>query len=269
MTIGLYTNKKNIFYSNYYYLKVNLPLNDELEIYEVNSDQKVLCKITLTKQKQNRCLFVVLYLGIDLINQLLLYPIIQDDSSYEMFANFIWQEKYVNFDFSYLKSKIPNSESTFSTRKTKSGYIYIEHGEQDEMFLFVSIVTEKPAIVGLLSSFYTKDIKMFPKPGSYQLFGIKNTHFLFEFPVFDDFIINIESIYGEGKIYFEKEENIEYIINGHGDNIALCSNSNYNINKNDKNKNFTNLYVVNNSPGNNKIKDIFPGFIFYMNYIKK
>ena len=266
MTIGLYTNKKNILYSNFYFLKVNLPLSDKLDIYEVNSDQKVLCKTTLTKQKENRCLFVILYLGIDSINQLLLYAKIQDNSSYEMFANFIWQEKYEIFDYSYLNSEIPNSESTFSTRKTKSDYIYIEHGEQDKMFLFVSVITEKPTIVELLSSFYTKDIKISPNPGSYQLFGIKNTHFLFEFPIYDDFIINIESIHGEGKIYFEKE--VEYnILSGNGDKISLCLNTSNINNKNDKNKNFTNLYIINNSPVNNKLKDIFPGFIFYMNYV--
>ena len=69
-----------------------------------------------------------------------------------------------------------NSETTFSLRKTKSDYIYIEHGKQDEMFLFISVITERPTIVELLSSFYTKDINISPKQSSYQLFAIKNTN---------------------------------------------------------------------------------------------
>ena len=261
MTIGLSSDIKNILFSNYYSFKINLPFSEEVEIHEVNSDQKVLCKTTLTKEKKNRCLFVVFYLGIDSINQLILYPLIQDHSSYEMHANFIWQEKYENFDFSYIKSKIPTSESTYSTKKSKTDYIYIEHGEQYDMFLLVSVVTEKPTVVELLSSFYTKNVQLSPRFGSYQLFGIKTNYFLFEFPNYNDFIINIETISGQGKIYFdkEKEKGVEYYLSGNGDRISLCSENNDNNNQN--------LYIFKNNQESSKKNSLkFPGFIFYMNY---
>ena len=262
MTIGLYAPKKNVLYSNYYALKINLPINKEFEIHEVNSDQKTLCKTSITKNNLNRCLFVIFYLGIDSINHLLLYPLIQDHSSYEMYANFIWQEKYENFDYSYIKSKIPDSNSIFSTKKSKLNYIYIDHGEQYDMYLLVSVITEYPTTVELLSSFYTKDIKISPNPYSYQLFGIKNDHFLFEFPIYDDFIINIESITGEGKIYFENDKNIQYILNGNDDRISLTCDGL----KNDKKGNYKKLYIETEKDEDNTLKEKFPGFLFYMNY---
>ena len=262
ITIGLNTNKKNILYSNFYSLKINLPFSEELEIYEVYSDQKVLCKTKLTKENENRCLFIIFYLGIDSINQLLLYPLIQDHSSYDMFANFISQEKYENFDFSYIKAKIPNSESYYSTKKSKLDYIYIEHGEQNDMYLLVSVITQNPTIVELLSSFYTKDIKISPKLGVYHLFGIKNNHFLFEFPTYNDITINIESINGEGEIYFEKEKNKKLLLNGNNDKISITYN-----NDNKYEESFTNLYIISKSQEKNKLNGIFPGFLFYMNYI--
>ena len=262
MTIGLYTPKKNVLYSNYYTLKIHLPINKEFEIHEVNSDQKTLCKTSITKNNINRCLFVIFYLGIDSINHLLLYPLIQDHSPYEMYANFIWQENYENFDYSYIKSKIPDSNSIFSTKKSKLNYIYIDHGEQYDMYLLVSVITKSPTTVELLSSFYTKDIKLSPNPYSFQLFGIKNDHFLFEFPIYDDFIINIESITGEGKIYFENDKNIQYILNGNNDRISLTCDGL----KNDKKDNYKKLYIETKNDKDNTLKDKFPGFLFYMNY---
>ena len=72
-----------------------------------------------------------------------------------MFAKFIIQENYENFDFSYLKAEIPDYEALYSTRKNGLDYLYIEHGVQDDTFLYVSVHTKTETTVELLSSLYT------------------------------------------------------------------------------------------------------------------
>ena len=68
------------------------------------------------------------------IHHLLLYPFIQDHSSYELFAHYIMKEKYENFDYSYLNGRLPNSEAEFSTKKTGLDYLYIPHGYEYDNF---------------------------------------------------------------------------------------------------------------------------------------
>ena len=55
-------------------MKIHLPFSDLLDIYEVKSDQKTLCKTQKINNNEYRCLFMIFYLGIDHVNHLLLYP---------------------------------------------------------------------------------------------------------------------------------------------------------------------------------------------------
>ena len=73
LIIGLWTNKTDSLYTTVYSMKIHLPFSDSLDIYEVKSDQKTLCK-TQKINDEYRCLFMIFYLGIDHVNHLLLYP---------------------------------------------------------------------------------------------------------------------------------------------------------------------------------------------------
>ena len=260
LIIGLWTNKTDSLYTTVYSMKIHLPFSDLLDIYEVKSDQKTLCKTQKINNNEYRCLFMIFYLGIDQVNHLLLYPKIQDHSSYDMFAKFIMQERYENFDFSYLKAQIPDYEATFSTRKTGLGYLYVEHGVQDDNFLYVSVITKTETTVELLSSLYSYDLQLSPNPSSPQLFAVNNEHFLFEFTTYEDLIITIQSISGKGTIYWESDKNVQYTIQGKDDLIYLTNSL---IDKSDDSKVFSNLYIGNNNGLNKKS----PGFAFYIDYI--
>jgi hypothetical protein len=236
-----------------------LPFDEVFNIYEVKSDQKTLCKTALI-DGYYRCLFMVFYLGIDPINKLILYPQIQDHSSYDMFAKFIYQENYEYFDRSYLRLNIPNEEATFSTKRTGLEYISTDNPKEYDTFLYVNVQTKAETIIELFSSFYTNDIQLSPNPSSPQIFAVRNDHFLFEFTTDQDLIINIQSICGDGTIYWEVDNSVQYALRGKQSKISLTSSL---IDKSDPEKVYSKLYIKNNNPyqtGN------CPGFAFYINY---
>ena len=270
MAIGLWTNKTDSFYTTVYSIKIHLPFyksaEETLDIYEVKSDQKTLCKtqyVQNSKGSYYRCLFMVFYLGIDPINHLLLYPLIQDHSSYYMYADFIAQEKYEFFDYSYLRSKIPNeNEKAPEYRTNKTDYIYIEHGKSMENFVFVSVVTKTNTIVELLTSLYSKDIQLSPNPSSPQLFLLdKNKdHFLFEFTTDEDLTITIKSLCGEGNIYWEVNDKVQYHLHGRENFISLTNSL---LDKSNETEVFSNLYIKNK----NISQPNCPGLAFYIDYL--
>ena len=257
MTIGLWTNKTDSLYTTVYSMKINLPYDDRLIIYEVKSDQKNLCKVENIRGV-DRCLFMIYYLGIDSLNSLILYPLIQEHSPYKMYANFIRKEKYDHFDYSDLKD-IPNQNSPYSTEKTGLDYIYVENSPEDDNFLFVSVETSGKT-VELLTSLYTKDLQLSPNPSSPQLFVVNNGHFLFEFTTEEDVIITIQSLNGKGKICWEVNKGVEYSLEGKDDIISLTNSL---IDKSNDTEVYSNLYIKNE----NKKDGIIPGFVFYINYL--
>ena len=262
MTIGLYTTKTDSLYTAVYTFKVHLPFSD-LNIYDVKSDQKTLCKTTYYENK-NLCLFMIHYLGIDYINQLLLFPTTQNHSPYEMHAGFVEQVKYEFFDHTYIRNNIPTKESLYTTSTSKLSYIYVEHGLYADYFLFVSVETENPTIVELLTSFYTDDKQLSPNPSTPVLFVVKNEQFLFEFTTEEDLIINFVAISGEGEVYWEKDDNVSYYLRGKDDRLALTSTIE---NKSDLERLYSKLMVKNHNWESIKYTAKCPGFAFYINYL--
>ena len=257
LTVGLWTNKTDELYTTVYAMEIHLPFHDSLDIYEVKYDQKTICKTTKVG-KQYRCLFMVFYLGIDQVNHLLLYPRTKDHSSYVMYAKFIVQEKYENFDYIFLKEAPNENENDYSTKDSGLEYLYVEHGKEDENFLYVSIITQKETTIELYSSFYTYDKQLSPNPSSAQLFTINKDNFLFEFMTIEDIIITLKSVCGKGKIYWEVDKN-EYSMYGRDDLLYLTNSL---IDKSEESKVHSKLYIENKDT----IKNC-PGFAFYIDYI--
>ena len=265
MTIGLWTSRTDSSYTAVYSFKVHLPFDSELNIYDVKSDQKTLCKTTYyADSNKNKCLFMIHYLGIDYVNQLLLYPNIQDNSAYEMHAGFVEQVKYEFFDHTYIKNNIPTKESLYSTATSKLSYIYVEHGLYADYFLFVSVETQNPTIVELLSSFYTDDKQLSPNPSTPVLFVVKNDHFLFEFTTNEDLIINLIAISGEGEVFWETDDDVKYYIRGKDDRLALTSTID---NKSDLERVYSKLMIKNHNWESIKYTAKCPGFAFYLSYL--
>ena len=148
MTIGIWTDKIDSFYTTVYSIKINLPFHNKkdkikLNIIEVQSDQRTLCRPKkLEKENKYRCLFMVFYTGINAINHLLLYPEIQEYSPYKMYAKFITARRYLFYDYTYLNSEIPKEDDEYSTEINKQEYLFIPHPDRFDQYLYVNIISE-------------------------------------------------------------------------------------------------------------------------------
>ena len=266
MTIGIWTDKIDSLYTTVYSIKVNLPFdekkgNEKLNIYEVKSDQKTLCKPIKLKDEEGhdfyRCLFIVFYYGIDAAKHLLIYSETQDHVPFKMHAQFILQDKAEYYDYSYLRGKIPNKESPYTTEYTGADYLYIPHALRKEMHLYVSVITESYSTVELYTSFYTNDTQLSPNPSSPQLFMIQNK-FAFEFTTSEDLLVTIKSITGNAKVKWSSDD-AEYYISGKDKIISLSSS----LKDKTKSERFSsNLEVtfINKTKTEN-------GFAFYINHM--
>ena len=262
ITIGIWTDKTDSFYTTVYSIKVNLPYHEsddkiKLNIIEVQSDQKTLCKPTLIEDGETyRCLFMIFYSGIDPINHLLVYPEIQEHSPYEMHANFIFQNRYQFYDYTYLKNEIPKPTSQYNT--SKSDYIYVPYARRHNQFLYLSVLTKEQSIIELYTSFYTDDIQLSPNPSSPQLFLI-NKKFQFEFTTEEDLLVTIKSICGQATIKWNSDEGVVYDLSGRDKVISLPSSLK---DKSDPVKVFSNLDVSLNGKVDN-----CPGLAFHISYL--
>ncbi len=264
MIIGVWTNVTDTVYTTVYAFKVHLAKDESLDIYKINSDQKTLCKTQKisenSKEKFNyRCLFVVEYDFIEAFNNLLLYPVFHDESVfYQMHAHYITEQDYELWNEEVLKN-IPTKESQFSTAKTKLDYIYTPHGQLSK-YLYVSVVSSKDTIVELMSTFYTTDTALTPNPSTPQLFTLKTEMLALNFPLSDDYIVNIISLAGEAEIHWESTPESTYFLRGRDDKLSLTSNG-----KGNERLIVNNLKPIPASEVG-KEGDTDPGFAFYMTH---
>ena len=236
LTIGIFQKFKDSF-SSIYAFKYNLEYNPEFRIYEVYSDQQTLCNTTYIERK-NKCLYIIKYNKIDTNSDLVVYPILDDESKdIKIYADFIDQIIYDMNDIHNLSNLIPTEESKFSKDLLKEEFLYINLEEGKEKYLYISIETDLNTTISLLTSNLAFDYSKNPNPGTWQLYAINNKLEL-DFSKKEDLIINIEGIKGSANISWVGDDSY-YIISGRDDRIALTTYSS----NNRINSTFNNLII--------------------------
>lgn len=72
---------------------------------------------------------------------------------------------------------IPSKDSTFSTEKLKSYYLYIKDNLERRKNLLVNVVSKRETIIELMTSFYSNIYTITPNPLISELFLIKKMNF--------------------------------------------------------------------------------------------
>jgi hypothetical protein len=113
LVIGVWTDKTDSIDSELYSLRVHQSYDvkqDSLDIIEINTDQKILCRPVQLPTGEYRCLFMVIYDNYDIES---FTPLIAYGASLNhgaltyMYASFIDRNIYDEFSKSELSSKIP------------------------------------------------------------------------------------------------------------------------------------------------------------------
>ena len=223
ITIGVYTEDYESIYGTAYSFRVHF-VSKEINIYKVSSDQKTLCKPEPIENTNNyRCLYMITFGELDFIYDLMIYARSQSPSALTyMYADFISKSVYDSFNVDELKNKIPKEGSKYDTKKYNIDFIFLTLSELDSHF-YVSVVSDKPDVIEFVTSFKTFDTELSPNPSSLQLFSINNyQNMKLKFITTKPLYINIVSLYGDSKLYLEKNPETKYSLRGRDDRLSLA-----------------------------------------------
>ena len=252
--------------STIYALKYHLELNPKLNIYEIYSDQQTLCQTNkLDGFDKYNCLYLVKYNKNDIKYFLLLYPLLENQSTdFQIFADFVPRETYDLYKENELENLIPKSNAEFSPEKIKDKFLYINLNDKIDKYLYVRIQTDQITNIRLLSTFSTFDYSSVPNPSTSQLYIITNNEMKFSFFYKDAIIINLISILGGANIYWQDEEqnNIIHRLRGRDDRLSFISPP---LRKDDSSI-YNSLMIKNRNISSYNESQIPGGFIFYMTF---
>ena len=267
LIIGIWTDKTDSFGTELYSLRVH-EVNKEqsdLDIYEVNTDQKILCKPN-DLSGQYACLFMVTFDDQD-VNQeadLLVYAqSTNKGDSTIMYASFIDANIYDEFFVDQLKGSIPSSDfAEYNTIKMDTNYFYIklDKTKNKGRYLYVNVISSVRDDIMMVASMNCFDVSpegiqiFYPSPRTEQIVQAKNESLKLEFSGDSSLIVNIENLGGEADLRWEEDaENIHYL-RGKGDRLTLTTSTNYRT------------LLITKLKSDQKIMDKDPGFVFLVDF---
>ena len=256
VTIGVWCDINDSVNSTIYSFMIHLEDQAENIIHRVKTDRKTLCDTTeIVNSDSNyshRCLFVVEYYFIGVLNNLLLYPNLEDKTAeYKIYGEYMDSSTFEMGLFT--SDDYPNKNSEFSTEKTNLNYLYISKGLDEGKYLLLSIVSTKKTRIELISTFYIYLDLITPNPNTPHLFLVtKDQPLILDFPTDNSLMANFISITGKAEIYWQDNSDYKNYLTKEDSRISLTS-----FKKN-------NRKLVVKSINEDTENDI--GFAFYLTY---
>ena len=259
MIIGTYTTRVDSVYTTVYSMKVILR-KPVINIYPVNSNQKVLCPTEKTESGKNLCLFLVFYEDLDLLQYLLIYPKSQTNNAEVLIhADYIDYDKYEQWDTDYLTSHIPSEKSEYTNYENGKDFLFIPQGSY-ESHLFVAVYSDEETVIELVTTFSKFDDGLAPNPSTIQVISFKKETFTLKFDTNNDIAVSLVSLQGKSKIYWEFEKENEYYLGGREDRLSIVLTSDM------CNEKECNLIINNLEPDSKELYPQEPGFTFCISY---
>ena len=266
LTIGVWTDKMDSFDTELFSLRVHLPNdNVELDIIEINTDQKYICNTEFLNDYVYRCLFMVTYDDEDVALKL---PLLVHANSLNqtavtyIFASFIEREYYDEYNYEYLKANTPTEQTAqMSTMVSNIAYIYTDLDPSKignkKYYLYVNVITDIRGPLMILTSMPMfnvldpKNYEFYPNPSSEQLLSLSVDSLKLKFFTSSSLIVNIVCLGGAADIRWADDSSMVYKLRGNGDRLALTSG-----------EKVQNLII--NKVGETTSSE--PGFVFYISY---
>ena len=225
LTLGIWTNVTDSINTTLFSFAVRLGDGVSYDIYRVNSDQKVLCDSLFYGDRKFRCVYVMEYDYIQDFSGLFIYANIQDKSTlFNIYAKFI-DSKVYEIDSLRLKDIIPSEDNyTLSSKEQNTEFLYVEDGFSIEEYILVTVETNKPATIELLSTIFLYPTEITPNPSSPQLFMNKNNYlFSLNFPKDYSVMVNLVCIGGSAELFWDFDTENKYYLKGRDDRLSITS----------------------------------------------
>jgi len=267
LVIGVWTDKSDSIDSELYSLKVhqsNPQLVDNLDIMEVNTDQKILCQPTAISDGRYRCLFVVIYDDddVDLLTPIFAYGHSTSKSAESyIYGDFIDRSLYNEYQENELRKVIPTFETaSLNSRKDGVEYLFADKLEENK-YLFINVVTDEPEDVMIVTSmpvynYLAYDLFEYnPNPYTEQLLSVPGEQLRLVFPGSESVMVNIITLNGHAEVSWKSDPTTVFNLRGADDRISLSSG-----------KAIDELIIKKKDVKNNLSTMADPGFAFYISY---
>jgi len=267
LVIGVWTDKSDSIDSELYSLKVhqsNPQLVDNLDIMEVNTDQKILCQPTAISDGRYRCLFVVIYDDddVDLLTPIFAYGHSTSKSAESyIYGDFIERSLYNEYQENELRKVIPTFETaSLNGRKDGVEYLFADKLEENK-YLFINVVTDEPEDVMIVTSmpvynYLAYDLFEYnPNPYTEQLLSVPGEQLRLVFPGSESVMVNIITLNGQAEVSWKSDPTTVFNLRGADDRISLSSG-----------KAIDELIIKKKEAKKNLSTMADPGFAFYISY---
>ena len=268
LTIGIWTDKTDTGDTELYSLRIH-EANDmtfDLDIHEVNTDQKILCKPRDIGDGYYTCLFMVTFDDQDVeqnMNLLVYAASTNKGDQAEIYADFIKSSYYTGFDTDQLRVSIPGDMAKYNSIKDLTNYFYIKLGqEQKDKYFYVNVITHSDEDIMMVSSLnsYDEDTPnlqiFYPNARTEQIVQVKNDKesVILEFSSNSSLVVNIENLGGEADVRWEEDANIVHYLRGKGDRLTLTTSTDYK------------RLIVKKLKSDKPIEGADPGFVFLVDF---
>ena len=271
LVIGVWTDKTSSRDTEIYSLRVHEVEDDDnikLDIIEVNADKKIMCKPHALSENEYRCLFMITYDNDDTV---IYTPFFGHAASVDvssiayMYASFIERDLFDELNYEGLGRAIPTHQTaTYNSRDEGVDYIYISPLDKKK-YLFINVISDSPEDIMLLTNmplynYIAYDIfEFYPTPGNEQLLSVSGEQLRLRFATYRSILVNIESLWGEGEVWFSNQPDVVYSLRGRGDRLTISAD-------------WADTLIIHrrtrfNSTRLQKMDD--PGFLFYISYYLK
>ena len=238
-----------------YSLKTSLRKKD-INIYEMNSEHKVLCKNEKNDKTNYKCLLVIKYDNISKYENIIIYPRPQTRTiEINSYVNFINKEYYDNWETDYLINNIPNINN-YNYTNYNEDFIYIPLCQSNK-YIYISIESEINDTLELYTNIFNNNEEI-PNINQLKIYYIDKSISL-NFNSLEkenNILINLVALNGKSDIYWESDKSMKYITDVRENKLILnlisCS---YKCN-----------LIINNLFEETDEKEL--GYIFYIIYEK-
>ena len=245
-----------------YSLKINLRKPD-INIFEINSEHKILCKSEKINENNYRCLFIITNKNNEEKNDLIIYSTSHKKNiKLNIYSDYINKTIYENWDFEYLSNNIPNINSSYNNYNSEYDFIIIPNVDSDK-YIYLSIEIDTETIIEVYTQFFSSDDEIeLPKINDIKIYSINNSNVNFDFNhiSINETSVSLGTLYGKASIHLDYDDTTEYITD------IIENKLNFNIDLNScKIDNNCNLKI-------NKLEDDderLLGYIFYIKYTKQ
>ena len=247
-----------------YTLKVSLK-KPEINILKINSDNKILCKTEQINGKNYRCLFMILNNFVDEGSNFIIYPISKNnEEKLNIYANYINNTEYDDWNIEYLSNNIPNENSEYNNADKDMNYIIIPKVKKDK-YIYLSIESNTEITIEMLYKLIRTESQM-PNVDDIYIYYVNNKteiNFAFNKIYIQQFTLHLVTIHGKGNITFGYKDYSQYIIDEiHNKllfdiNLTKYIDNNYKllVNNTEEDGEFI-FYFYYSEKGNNKLKEL-------------